>query len=131
MLGTLPVPLASINVNFYGEDQELGWHFDNAKFALTLMPRQAVSGGAFEYAPTSARRTRRAIGGSSASWTAMQRELKQDPGALVLFKGSRSLHRVTPSFGRPPRTIAILSYAGEPGQGLKDHTRLLFYGRRE
>src|SRR5215470_7189667 len=43
--------LASINVNFYGENQELGWHFDNAKFAVTLMLRQADAGGAFEFAP--------------------------------------------------------------------------------
>jgi hypothetical protein len=127
-------PLASINVNFYGEDQELGWHFDNAKFALTLMLRQAVSGGAFEYAPNIRTedeagygRIARILDGDATG----VRELKQDPGALVLFKGSRSLHRVAPSFGSPPRTIAILSYAGEPGQGLKDHTRLLFYGRRQ
>lgn len=126
-------PLASINVNFYGGDgQELGWHFDNAKFAITLMLRQAPEGGAFDYAPNIRAETEagyaaiaRILDGDATG----VRELKQDPGALVLFKGSRSLHRVAPSYGRPPRTIAILSYAGEAGGGLKEHTRLIFYGR--
>ncbi len=125
-------PLASINVNFYGGGQELGWHFDNSKFTVTLMLRQAESGGAFEFAPNIREE-------SAAGYAAVGRildgdlrgvaELKQDPGALVLFKGSRSLHRVTPCFGPAPRTIAILSYTSEAGRGLKEHTRLLFYGR--
>jgi hypothetical protein len=125
-------PLASINVNFYGGGQELGWHFDNSKFTVTLMLRQAESGGVFEYAPNIREE-------SAAGYAAVGRildgdlrdvaELKQDPGALVLFKGSRSLHRVTPSFGPASRTIAILSYTSEAGRGLKEHTRLLFYGR--
>jgi hypothetical protein len=126
-------PLASINVNFYGGDgQELGWHFDNAKFAVTLMLRQAPEGGAFEFAPhirAESEAGYAAIGGILDGDRAMVRELKQDPGALVLFKGSRSLHRVAPSFGHPPRTIAILSYVDAPGGALKEHTRRLFYGR--
>jgi len=121
-------------VNFYGENQELGWHFDNAKFAVTLMLRQADAGGAFEFAPNIREesdkgfaRVARILDGDPAE----VRELRQDPGALVLFKGSRSLHRVAPCFGDSPRTIAVLSYVSEPGQGLKEHTRLLFYGRQQ
>src|SRR5215470_16648622 len=93
-------PLASINVNFYGGDgQELGWHFDNAKFAVTLMLRQAAQGGAFEFAPNIREDSEAGyatIGRILDGDRTMVRELKQDPGALVLFKGSRSLHRVAP-----------------------------------
>jgi hypothetical protein len=127
-------PLASINVNFYGLNQELGWHFDNSKFTVTLMLRQADAGGAFEFAPNIREESAegyaavaRILDGDQAA----VRELKQDAGALVLFKGSRSLHRVTPCFGRRRRAIAILSYVSVAGQGLEDHTRLLFYGRTQ
>ena len=124
--------LASVNVNFDCENQELGWHFDNSIFTVTLMLRQAEQGGLFEFAPNIRQ-------DGAAGFAAVARildgdhaevqELKQDPGALVLFKGSRSLHRVTPSFGSHPRTIAILSYASEPNYSLKEHTRRIFYGR--
>jgi hypothetical protein len=125
-------PLASVNINFYGAGQELGWHFDNSKFTVTIMLREADAGGAFEFVPNIRDDTEagyevvdRILNGSRAGVA----ELKQGPGALVLFKGSRSLHRVAPSFGSRPRTIAILSYTSEPGRGLKEHTRRLFYGR--
>ena len=124
--------LGSVNVNFYGENQELGWHFDNSIFTVTLMLRQAETGGLFEFAPNIRQEgaagfeiVGRILDGDHAE----VQELKQDPGALVLFKGSRSLHRVTPSFGGHPRTIAILSYAAEPNYSLKEHTRRIFYGR--
>ncbi|MFO1060030.1 MAG: 2OG-Fe(II) oxygenase family protein [Dongiaceae bacterium] len=125
-------PLAPININFYGDGQALGWHFDNSKFTVTLMLRQAEQGGVFEYAPNIREdgpegfaRVGRILEGDHREVL----ELSQDPGALVLFKGSRSLHRVTPSFGGAPRTIAILSYTSEPGRGLMEHTRMIFYGR--
>jgi len=125
-------PLASINVNFYGANQELGWHFDNSKFTVTLMLRQAEAGGIFEFAPNIREESAAgyaAVGRILDGDHRAVRELKQDPGALVLFKGSRSLHRVTPCLGDISRTIAILSYLSEPGQGLKEHTRMIFYGR--
>ena len=39
--------LSSINYNYYGKDQQLGWHFDNASFAITLMIQSPDSGGVF------------------------------------------------------------------------------------
>ena len=41
--------LSSINYNYYQKTQQLGWHFDNASFAITLMIQCAESGGDFEY----------------------------------------------------------------------------------
>lgn len=125
-------PLAPINVSFYGEGDELGWHFDNSPFAVTLLLRDSPSGGVFEYAPNIRQDTPEdyaAISRILAGEPGGVRELKQGRGALVLFKGARSLHRVTPCAAGVPRTIAILSYAPEPGRSLKEHTRLLFYGR--
>ena len=41
--------LSSINYNYYEKKQQLGWHFDNASFAITLMIQSAPLGGEFEY----------------------------------------------------------------------------------
>ena len=61
-------PLASINVSFYGDDEELGWHFDNSTFAVTLILREAEKRGAFEYVRNSRRET-------AAGYAAMSRIL--------------------------------------------------------
>ena len=41
--------LSSINYNYYKKNQQLGWHFDNASFAITLMIQSSDSGGIFQY----------------------------------------------------------------------------------
>ena len=41
--------LSSINYNYYEKKQQLGWHFDNASFAITLMIQSPESGGIFQY----------------------------------------------------------------------------------
>ena len=42
-------PLSSINVHYAGEGKELGWHFDNSAFAITLLLQAPEAGGVFEY----------------------------------------------------------------------------------
>ena len=42
-------PLSSINLHFAGDGQELGWHFDNSSFAITLLIQKPDGGGEFEY----------------------------------------------------------------------------------
>ena len=42
-------PLSSINIHYAKTGQELGWHFDNSSFAITLMIQPAERGGQFEY----------------------------------------------------------------------------------
>ncbi len=42
-------PLSSINLHYAESGQELGWHFDNSSFAVTLMIQEPEKGGAFEY----------------------------------------------------------------------------------
>jgi hypothetical protein len=124
-------PLGSLNVNLADAGQQLGWHFDNAAFATTLLLQTPDEGGAFEYVPgiRSAEDpgydpVGRALDGARDA----VRILAQGPGALVLFRGRHALHRVAPSWGRP-RIIAILSYDQEPGRQLTEFTRQLFYGR--
>ncbi|MDH3474865.1 MAG: 2OG-Fe(II) oxygenase [Rhodospirillales bacterium] len=125
-------PLASLNVNVFQPGQQLGWHFDNADWAVTLMLQPAEAGGVYEYLPwirspedENYEAVARALGGGRDG----VRVLSQDVGALVLFRGRYSLHRVTPVVGKRPRLVAVLSYDTEPGVKLTEHNRRLFYGR--
>ena len=125
-------PLASLNLNVFRAGQQLGWHFDNADFATTLMLRPAQAGGRYEYAPglrtaedASYDAVARVLDGARAG----VRVLDMEAGALVLFRGRYALHRVTPVEGTRPRLLAVLSYDPEPGKMLTEHTRALFYGR--
>lgn len=124
-------PLASLNVNVAGPGQQLGWHFDNADFATTLMIQPSERGGEFEYRPFVRKpgddgyaAIAEVLDGRSEA-----RRLETKPGTLVLFQGRYSLHRVTPVEGPTPRLTAVFSYDPEPGVMLSEHTRMLFYGR--
>ena len=41
--------LSSINIHYARKGEELGWHFDNSSFAITLMINDVSIGGEFEY----------------------------------------------------------------------------------
>ncbi len=125
-------PLGSLNINVFAPGQQLGWHFDNADFATTLMLRPAAAGGLYEYAPglrTPEDEIYDAVARVLDGARAGVRVLDMDPGALVLFRGRYALHRVTPVEGEAPRLLAVLSYDPEPGKMLTEHTRKIFYGR--
>ena len=42
-------PLSSINIHYANRGQDLGWHFDNSSFAITLLIQKPDAGSAFEY----------------------------------------------------------------------------------
>jgi len=42
-------PLSGINLHYASTGQELGWHFDNSSFAITLLIQKPEAGGVFEY----------------------------------------------------------------------------------
>lgn len=125
-------PLSPVNVLVYERGTTTGWHFDNARFVVTLMLQPAASGGAYEYAPfiRSAEderydRVARVLDGTSRD----VKILRQPPGALVVFAGHRTLHRVTPVGGDRLRLVAVFTYSTEPGYELDPHTRCIFYGK--
>ena len=111
-------PLSSINLHYAGAGQELGWHFDNSSFAITLLIQKPQAGGRFEYV----RQVRDAQFGEmnfERSAQVLNGEVKPDtldlePGALVLFRGQNSLHRVTPTEGGRVRMLVVLAYNTQP-----------------
>ncbi|MGB0846826.1 MAG: HalD/BesD family halogenase [Thiolinea sp.] len=126
-------PLSSINLHFAAAGQELGWHFDNSSFAITLMIQKPQGGGCFEYVKD----VRRAEEGEM-NFPAVQQildgqsdplSLKMDEGTLVLFRGRNSIHRVTPTAGDITRMLVVLAYNGQPNVSLSESARMTFYGR--
>ena len=41
--------LSSININYYDKGDALGWHFDNSDFTITLLIKNCVEGGIYEF----------------------------------------------------------------------------------
>ena len=125
--------LSSINLHYADPGQELGWHFDNSSFAITLMIEAPEQGGGFEYV----RRVRNFEKGdpnykgveSVLDGYASAQTLNMQPGALVLFRGRDSLHRVAPVEGLKTRMLVVLAYNKEPGIALSESACQTFFGR--
>ncbi len=126
-------PLSSINVHYAKTGQELGWHFDNSSFAITLMIQPAEKGGEFEYI----KEVRDADAGEM-NFDAVNRvldgketpnKLSMDAGSLVLFRGRNAIHRVTPNEGERTRILVVLAYNSQPDIALSESARMTFYGR--
>ncbi|MEE2768483.1 MAG: 2OG-Fe(II) oxygenase [Actinomycetota bacterium] len=125
--------LSSINVHFAAAGQELGWHFDNSSFAVTMLLQAPESGGIFEYVAD----VRDADAGDMAfegvvavlDGITPAEQLEFQPGDLVLFRGRDALHRVTPTEGAVTRMLAVFAYNDQPGVGLSESALTTFYGR--
>lgn len=126
-------PLSSINVHYAGRGQELGWHFDNSSFAITLLIQKPDAGSRFEYvtALRDADAGEMNYDGVAAllDGKTQPEVLTMDPGTLVLFRGRNSIHRVSPNESDKTRMLAVLAYNAEPGIALSESARMTFYGR--
>ncbi len=125
--------LSSINLHYAGAGQELGWHFDNSSFAITLMIQNPENGGVFEYVKDvrdadvgdmNFELTEKVLNGEI-----QPKKLAMDAGALVLFRGRNSMHRVTPTIGNRTRMLVVLAYNTKPGVSLSESAKMTFYGR--
>jgi len=125
--------LSSINLHYAGDGQELGWHFDNSSFAVTLMIENPKRGGEFEYVKdvrdADAGEMNFDLSGRVLDGEISTKKLTMEPGSLVLFRGRNSMHRVTPSIGDRTRMLVVLAYNTAPGVSLSESARMTFYGR--
>lgn len=125
--------LSGINVHYAANNQELGWHFDNSSFAITLLLQKPLEGGAFEYV-----RDLRDADAGEMNFDGVKgvldgktkvEEVKIEPGTLVLFRGKNSIHRVTPTAGAVTRILVVLAYNNKPNVILSEAARMTFFGR--
>ena len=125
--------LSSINLNYYQKGQQLGWHFDNASFAITLMIQAAPIGGEFEYITEGRDSNKEYIDKKLISNIISGKEkankLDANDGTLILFYGRNYLHRVTPVESNIPRILITLNYNQEDKIELSENARLTFFGR--
>ena len=126
-------PLSSINVHYAKRGQELGWHFDNSSFAVTLLIKKPDAGSRFEYIKDlrDADAGEMNFEGVAAllDGATTPEVLEIQPGDLVLFRGRNSIHRVSPNESDRTRILAVLAYNSEPGVSLSESARMTFYGR--
>lgn len=125
-------PLDAFQVTAFHPGEELGWHFDNSEFSMTVMYQPAESGGEFVYVPRLRNETdenhdgvRRVLDGDESALEV----LPSSPGSLAFFRGEHALHRVTPVEGGRPRINSVLTYGVRPDMRLGDLTSEIFYGR--
>lgn len=126
-------PLSSVNLHFAKEGQELGWHFDNSSFAITLLIDKPDGGGDFEYIKDLRDADTGDMNydgvGNLLSGALKPETLNMEAGTLVLFRGRNSIHRVTPTIGSKTRMLAVLAYNSKPNVELSESARMTFYGR--
>ena len=126
-------PLSSVNLHYADEGQELGWHYDNSSFAITLMIQSPESAGAFEYVKdvrdADSGEMNFELSGKILDGDVTPETLSMEAGALVLFRGRNSMHRVTPVAGSRTRMLVVLAYNTKPGVSLSESARKTFYGR--
>ena len=115
----------------YEEGDELGWHFDQSEFSVTLMIQRSEAGGEFEYVPMV--RTPEDERYDDVRQVLLGERpveiLSTDPGTLAFFRGRYSLHRVPPVVGATRRMNSVLTYSVEPGHMLSAMAQQIYYGR--
>lgn len=130
-------PYQPANVLCYGDGDRSTWHFDRGnEFTVTLMLQEPEGGGVFEIAPEILERQ----DDDSVDMTPLAGVLHGDktnvisvpraPGSLVVFRGDRSVHRVSPIEGDRLRLMAVLVYEKEPGVLGRPEVNATIYGPR-
>lgn len=108
-----------VNVLCSGDGDESAWHFDSWNaFTMTLMLQSAERGGHFELVPGIRSREDPNFAGVSKVLKGDQTRnvrVPRDPGALVIFRGSTALHRVSPVNGTTKRLMGVFVYEDRPG----------------
>ena len=132
-------PTLSVQINLMSEGDVFPWHFDQNDGVVLLLLQRADHGGMFQYVPNIRH------GGSGRTDDVAQKDVEKDvendgenyaemkkvfdnesllvqeptnqtPGTFVLFKGKRSVHRVTRvGATQQPRVIALFSYDQQEG----------------
>ena len=125
--------LSGINIHYASEGEELGWHFDNSSFAITLLLQAPKEGGLFQYV-----RDLRNSNSEDMNFNGVEtvlndevpvKTLNMEEGTLVLFRGLNSMHRVTPTIGNKTRILVVLAYNNKSGVSLSETARMTFFGR--
>ena len=124
----------ALNVMYMKDGGSRAWHYDGSDYVVTLLLQTADEGGEFEFAPF--------IRGDAAGDERFEhvkklfagewptKTTRGKAGALAVFNGRRSLHRVRAVFGKTSRIVSVLSYARTPGERGSPEKNVQLYGQR-
>ena len=126
-------PYLAANIKVMSEGCQHAWHFDQNDGAVTLMIQSAAEGGHFEYVPylrSEDDENYSEVGRLLSGKELPIRRAGLANGSFCLFKGRRSIHRVSEvKQGSPDRLLAVFSYHNIPGHRYKDSTVRSVLGR--
>lgn len=126
-------PMQPVNAVCYKDGDQSAWHFDSVNaFTMTLMLQAPDEGGRFEIIPSIRTdedecedRVGRAVRGDHTGKV----EVAREEGALCIFRGCNSLHRVSPVSGDRMRIMGVFVYEKEPGVIGDPEVNETVYGR--
>jgi hypothetical protein len=127
-------PLGPVNALCCKRGDHSAWHFDSDNaFTMTLMLQTSEGGGKFQMIPNLRNdddqcydQVSKALLGSQDDAITVGRE----EGALCIFRGCNSLHRVTPVEGDRLRIMGTFFYESQPGVIGDPIVNETVYGRR-
>jgi hypothetical protein len=124
--------MGALNLAVMVDGDELGWHFDQTDFVVSIALQSSVGGGEFESAShIRAADDERydAVAAVLAGSSGGVETVPMTPGTLMLFEGRYSMHRVTPIAGPVPRYVALLAYDTKPDTVSSELLKIVRYGR--
>lgn len=112
-------PYQPVNAIYCRDGDQSTWHFDSVNaFTMTLMLQAPYKGGEFQFIPNlrtdefdNPEGIRDVLLGDESKAINVARE----PGALCIFRGCNSLHRVKKVEGDRLRIMGVFVYETEPG----------------
>ena len=128
-------PYQPANYVCYRDGDESSWHFDaDNSFTMTLMVQAADAGGEFQMSPDTRTDTEENYEHVGAVLRGERndtvRSIGREPGALCIFRGCNSLHRVTPVSGDTLRIMGVFVYESQPGVVGDPRVNDTIYGQR-
>lgn len=125
-------PMARVNIQASRDGEALNWHFDRSEFTTTILLQAPDEGGELEY-----RKDLRDTGAPNHDGIAavlrgedpQVRKVRLQAGALNVFRGVNTLHRVARVKGPTDRMVAIFSFFDRPGVIMTKKEQVGFYGR--
>lgn len=131
-LYTMRDPLARVNIQASRDGEKLSWHFDRSEFTTTLLLQAPHHGGELEYRKDLRSASDPNYAGVAKVLSGQDSVVKQlalKPGALNIFHGVNTLHRVAPVQGERERIVSIFAFFDRPGVLFTEKEQLGFYGR--
>ena len=124
-------PLSSININYYNNGDGLGWHFDNSDFTITLLVKNCLKGGDYEFF------NKIRYNNGNEDYEVITeildekikgQKVESQIGDLMIFKGKESIHRVAKVINGE-RILITFNYNINEGISLSEESRKTFFGR--